>query len=83
MSRNTYRKNHQSPFRVPGFHLLRLAFPNHSTKMTRFILQAPPLSLAATHGISVDFFSSGYLDVSVPQVRLNALFIHASILKLP
>ena len=29
---------------------------------------AVPLSLAATHGISVDFFSSGYLDVSVPQV---------------
>ena len=27
-----------------------------------------PLSLATTHGISVDFFSSGYLDVSVPQV---------------
>ena len=30
---------------------------------------ASPLSLAATQGISVDFFSSGYLDVSVPQVR--------------
>ncbi len=31
---------------------------------------ATPLSLAATKGISVDFFSSGYLDVSVPRVRL-------------
>ena len=31
---------------------------------------ANPLSLAATHRISVDFFSSGYLDVSVPRVRL-------------
>ena len=31
---------------------------------------ADPLSLAATQGISVDFFSSGYLDVSVPRVRL-------------
>ena len=31
---------------------------------------ANPLSLAATKGISVDFFSSGYLDVSVPLVRL-------------
>ena len=30
---------------------------------------ATPLSLAATKGISVDFFSFGYLDVSVPQVR--------------
>ena len=28
-----------------------------------------PLSLATTHGVSVDFLSSGYLDVSVPQVR--------------
>ena len=29
-----------------------------------------PLSLAATRGISVDFSSSGYLDVSVPRVVL-------------
>ena len=27
-----------------------------------------PISLAATQGISFDFFSSGYLDVSVPRV---------------
>ena len=27
-----------------------------------------PLSLATTNGISIDFFSSGYLDVSVLQV---------------
>ena len=33
-------------------------------------LRAAPGSLAATSGISVDFFSSGYLDVSVPPVRL-------------
>ena len=31
---------------------------------------AVPVSLATTQGISVDFFSSGYLDVSVPRVRL-------------
>ena len=31
---------------------------------------AGPRSLAATRGISIDFFSSGYLDVSVPRVRL-------------
>ena len=30
---------------------------------------AVPRSLAATNGISIDFFSSGYLDVSVPRVR--------------
>ncbi len=32
---------------------------------------ADPLSLAATRGISVDFSSSGYLDVSVPRVVLR------------
>ena len=31
-------------------------------------LRPGPRSLAATNGISVDFFSSGYLDVSVPRV---------------
>ena len=38
---------------------------------------AIPLSLAATYGIEVSLFSSGYLDVSVPQVRLHALCIQA------
>ena len=33
------------------------------------MLQASPRSLATTCGISVDFFSSGYLDVSVRRVR--------------
>ena len=32
---------------------------------------AIPLSLAATKGVSVDFLSSGYLDVSVLRVVLN------------
>ena len=34
-----------------------------------------PRSLAATNGVSVDVLSSGYLDVSVPQVRLMTLCI--------
>ena len=34
-------------------------------------LRATPGSLAATAGISIDFFSFGYLDVSVPRVRLH------------
>ena len=34
----------------------------------------PPLSLATTYGISVDFFSSSYLDVSVQTVPLVQLF---------
>ena len=36
---------------------------------------APPLSLAATYGIDVSFFSSGYLDVSVHRVPLHSLWI--------
>ena len=32
--------------------------------------QADSLSFATTHKLSVDFFSSGYLDVSVLQVRI-------------
>ena len=42
-------------------------------------VQAPPRSLATTCGISVDFFSSGYLDISVPRVRLVQLCIHCTI----
>jgi hypothetical protein len=48
-----------------------------STTPPRGAVWANPLSLAATYGIEVSLFSSGYLDVSVPQVRLHALFIQA------
>ena len=34
-----------------------------------------PRSLATTSGVSVDVLSSGYLDVSVPRVRLQRLWI--------
>ena len=34
----------------------------------------PPLSLATTHGISFDFSSSAYLDVSLRRVPLITLF---------
>ena len=44
--------------------LSRLFYYNYS----RF--RANPRSLATTCGISIDFFSYGYLDVSVPRVRL-------------
>ena len=36
-----------------------------------------PISLAATLGITLVFFSSGYLDVSVRRVPLHALWIGA------
>ena len=42
--------------------------PSHAS--TRLVW-ANPRSLATTCGITVVFFSSGYLDVSVPQVRLT------------
>ena len=38
------------------------------TVLLTFRCSAAPRSLAATKGISIDFFSSGYLDVSVPRV---------------
>src|SRR6516225_1452571 len=38
-------------------------------------LAAGPISLATTLGISVDFFSCSYLDVSVRHVRFNTLCI--------
>ena len=37
-----------------------------------------PLSLATTRGISVDFSSSGYLDVSVPRVPHVTLCIYVT-----
>ncbi len=38
-------------------------------------LLAGPISLATTLGVSLDFLSYRYLDVSVPCVRFNILFI--------
>ena len=48
----------------------------HNPRVTVVTLVwANPRSLATTYGISIDFFSSRYLDVSVPWVR----FIHLCI----
>ena len=38
-----------------------------------------PRSLATTDGISIDFFSSGYLDVSVLRVCSSTLWIHVQV----
>ena len=69
-------------FQVLGFHDLRPYFPERSSNKSQSIslsynpagastptVWAPPRSLAATCGITVVFFSCGYLDVSVPRVR--------------
>ena len=48
----------------------------HNPDTTKVVsVWANPRSLAATYGISFDFFSCGYLDVSVLRVRLIYLCI--------
>ena len=42
-------------------------------KLSKLSCWPNPLSLATTNGISIDFFSSGYLDVSVLQVYSSHL----------
>ena len=67
-------------FSVRDFHSLWYDFPDISHSFhfhtpvlqphnARIMVWANLLSLAATHRISIDFFSYGYLDVSVPRVR--------------
>ena len=65
------------PSMVSAFHLLiLLALQNHyaspqpRTTLLVLLVWALPRSLATTYGISFDFFSCGYLDVSVPHVSL-------------
>ena len=69
--------------RIQDFHLLWFNFPGNSTSNLQPISQsynpnnaltllvwAIPFSLATTQGITIVFFSSGYLDVSVLRVCL-------------
>ena len=82
----------QSRFHVPRptrFHNTQVSVTGLSPTMARLpslftyqlcCLRAGPRSLAATRGISVDFFSSGYLDVSVPPVRPVELCIHSTVI---
>ena len=42
--------------------------PSFPTGSSHIHCSAGPGSLATTTGVSIDFLSSGYLDVSVPQV---------------
>ncbi len=54
-------------FSSPCMHLCRSYNPRRAVTPR---VWAVPLSLAATPGITVVFSSCGYLDVSVPRVRL-------------
>ena len=79
-------------FQLRGSHPLWLAFPCHSFIFVQCFMQSAtpqvflllvwplPISLATTFGISVDFSSSPYLDVSVREVRLIYLCIQYMIL---
>ena len=63
------------------FQAVRLPYGNRLVRSipqgARTLVWAVPRSLAATYGIEFSFFSSGYLDVSVPRVPLHALWIGA------
>ena len=54
--------------RIRGCHPYRWTF---QTILLALPGSAGPRSLATTSGVSVDFLSSGYLDVSVPRVRFK------------
>ena len=58
-------------------HSARLAesIPRSEPRSARTPVWALPRSLAATYGIEFSFFSSGYLDVSVPRVPFHTLWI--------
>ena len=75
----------QLVFRLRDYHPLWSAFPYRSARLSyRYVSPQPqrinplvcplPRSLATTSGISVDFFSSSYLDVSVQTVPRVHLF---------
>ena len=75
-----------SSFAYGAFTLYGWSFQGHLARLNLWILRsepqnartlvwALPRSLAATYGITVVFFSSGYLDVSVRRVPLHNLWI--------
>ena len=71
------------PIKLPirGCHPLWRTFPGPSGHSHG---SAGPRSLATTKGVSVDFLSSGYLDVSVPRVRfLNPMYSGPRYLVMP
>ena len=62
-------------FRIRGYHPLWPDFPFRFANNTAKEYKADPISFATTLGISVDFFSCSYLDVSVRHVRFTHLCI--------
>lgn len=68
MSRLT--QGHIIALPVRDYHPLRSSFPDWF-RLSLICHWPGPRSLATTNGVSVDVLSSGYLDVSVPRVRLK------------
>ena len=69
-----------SPAGLPSpFSYLTSATTQSEPRDARITVWALSISLAATLEIEVSFFSSGYLDVSVPPVRLINLWIQLMI----
>ena len=77
-------------FAYGAFTLFRWSFQGHSATIDKSITRseprsartsvwALPISLAATFGIDVSFFSSGYLDVSVHRVPSVYLWIQYTV----
>ncbi len=75
-----------SDFHLRGFHSLWPDFPIRSVSLLKSFPRSEPrcartpvwalsISLAATFEITVVFFSSGYLDVSVHRVPFHTLWI--------
>lgn len=63
------------PFKYGAITLFGWPFQTILLNILTYGNWALSLSLATTQEISVDFFSSGYLDVSVPRVRFLYLCI--------
>ena len=57
-----------APFQGTSANFVCRVRRSYNPAPTRRTVWANPVSLATTQGISIDFSSSGYLDVSVPQV---------------
>ena len=58
---------------------LRVRPPVHTPHIFLYEVWPLPISLATTLGISFDFFSSAYLDVSVQRVPSATLWIHVAV----
>ena len=57
------------------------SIPRSEPQNARILVWPLPISLAATLEIEFSFFSSGYLDVSVPRVPFHTLWIGVWILE--